>query len=39
MIQRKFYSNNVWKQKSWQKNVPKVDVEQTECNERFYPYL
>jgi hypothetical protein len=39
MIQIEFYSNNIWKWKLWQKNVPKTNVEQTKGNERSYPYL
>jgi hypothetical protein len=39
MIQTWLYSNNVWKQKIWQENIPKIDVEKIKSNGRFYPYL
>jgi len=39
MIQTTFYSDNIWKQMLWQKNVPKMNVEWTKGNERSYPYL
>jgi hypothetical protein len=34
MIQTKLYFDNVQKQKLWQKNVPKIGVEQTKGNGR-----
>jgi hypothetical protein len=37
MIQTKFYFDNIWKQKLWQKNVPKTRVEQTEGNGKSTP--
>jgi hypothetical protein len=39
MIQIELYFDNVWKQRLWQKIVPKTDVEQTESSGRSYPYL
>jgi hypothetical protein len=35
----KFYSNNVRRQKLWQENVPKTNVEQIKGSGRSYPYL
>jgi hypothetical protein len=29
----------MWKQRLWQENVPKINVEQTKGNGKSYPYL
>jgi hypothetical protein len=39
MIQIKIYFNNIWKQKLWHENIPKIVVEQTKSNGRSYAYL
>jgi len=39
MIQSEFYSDNIWKQRLWQENVPKISVQHTKGNGRSYPYL
>jgi len=33
MIQSKLYSNNIWRQKLWQKSVLKTSVKYTKGNE------
>jgi hypothetical protein len=39
MIQTKLYYNNIWIKGYDKKNAPKNGVEQTESNERSFPYL
>jgi hypothetical protein len=39
MIFFKNYFDYIWKQKLWQENIPKIDVEQTKGDGRSYPYF
>jgi hypothetical protein len=39
MIQTRLYSDDIWKQRLKQVNVPKTNVEHIEGNGRSYPYL
>jgi hypothetical protein len=39
MIQTKLYYGNIWKQRLWQENIRKIDVEQIESIGSIYLYL